>query len=270
MADDRAPVWPRPYFKAGELQTKIAFVCFGRAPLGEVELGLSRFGLPSAELAREVQMREHQRKSAAAYFQGWWSGSFGVIAARDLEGELALLTTSDVCFSLTFDGPDRADLAPAQTVWGLSRWLCTRGINVVLDIHAMRFRSRAEVEALDFAESDATRDVKIVLETDATRHGLHLMHTRGLCKFARPELMCFIEPSDAAVMGRAMNQIARTLMEGAVAEQIRLKVAGGIELRAAPGDEQALIKNLGLETAVTLRRSDGSAIAGVARGSGRA
>ncbi|HXK20901.1 MAG TPA: hypothetical protein VNG33_23985, partial [Polyangiaceae bacterium] len=167
-----------------------------------------------------------------------------MIAEQDLEAELPLLTTSDVCYTLSLELPDQADLAPAQSVWGLARWLCARGCSVVLDVHAFRFRTRADVDALRFSESDVQRDVKLVLETDPTRAGLHLMHTRGLCKFGRPELLCFIRPDDARVMGRVMNQIARTLMEGAAAAQIRLKVADGVELTTTPSSDRALIDSL--------------------------
>ena len=265
MADESVAAWPRPYFTASEQQTKIFFVCFGKAPLAELELSLSRFGLPSADLAGRVQLREHRRTAERAWFEGWWSASFGAIAERDLEQDLSLLTTSDVCYTLGLELADQADFAPLQSVWGLARWLCARGATVVLDVHAFRFRTRADVDALSFAESDVQRDVKLVLETEPTQDGLHLLHTRGLCKFARPELLCFIRPDDAGSMGRIMNQLARTMMEGASAAQLRLRVADGVELTTSPSAERALIESLGLEAAVTLGRSDGAALAGIGR-----
>jgi hypothetical protein len=265
MADEKVAAWPRPYFKASEQPTKVFFVCFGRAPLAELEISRGRFGLPSVELSQKVELGEHRRATSPAWFEGWWAGPFGVIAAQDLEEELPLLTTSDVCYTLGLELADQADLGPAQTIWGLSRWLCARGASVVLDVHAFRFRTRADMEALDFADSDVQRDVKLVLETDPTQGGLYLMHTRGLCKFARPELLCFIRPDDARVVGPVMNQIARTLMEGAAATQIRLKVADGVELTTAPANDQSLIASLGIEAAVTLGRSDGVALAGIGR-----
>lgn len=265
MADPQVVTWPRPYFKAGEQPTKVFFVCFGKEPLADVALDRGRFGLPSAELVRRVELREHRRASERPWFENWWAGAFGVIAEQDLADDLALLTTSDVCYTLSLQLEDQADLAPLQTVWGLSRWLCARGMAIVLDVHAFRFRTRAELDALVFEESDVQRDVKLVLESDATEQGLHLLHTRGLCKCARPELMCFIEPDDAAVMGRIVSQLARTLLEGALPHQIRLRVADGVELTTSPSDDRALLDSLGIEAAVTVRRSDGLALAGIAR-----
>lgn len=263
MAD--AVAWPRPYFKATAQNSKIFFVCFGRAPLQEVPLDRARFGLPDPEIARQVDLREHPRDQGREWYEGWWHGAFGVIAQQDLGEDLPLLLTSNVCYSIGLELPDRADLVPAQTVWALSRWLCARGASVVLDVHAFRYRTRAEVESLSFAEADVTRDVKIVLESEPTRDELHLMHTRGLCKFARPELMALIRPDDAGLLGRVLNQIARTLMEGATAEQIRLRVAEGVELRAGPVGDEALLGSLGLEAAVELRRGDGAELAGIGR-----
>jgi hypothetical protein len=265
MAEAEVLAWQRPYFKPTGQTTKIFFVCFGRAPFSEIKLDRQRFGLPDRELGKLVELREHSRAKGREWFEGWWHGSFGAIAQRDLAEDLALLTTSDVCYSLGLELADRADLAPAQTVWALARWLCARGASVVLDVHAFRFRTRADIEAMSFDEADVTRDVKIVLESDATRDDLHLLHTRGLCKFARPELMCLVRPADASLMGRLTNQVARALMEGASPAQIRLRVADGVELSTGPVVEPELIASLGIEAAVQLQRSDGAELSGISR-----
>jgi hypothetical protein len=215
MADAPVAAWPRPYFQATGQQTKIFFVCFGTGALADLPLSRSRYGLPESETLNLVDVREHQRAENPAWFEGWWSGSFGSIAARDLDADLPLLTTSDTCFTLGLELADQPDLSPQQCVWALARWLCDRGASVVLDVHAFHFRTRQELAQLDFTGADVARDVKLVLESDPARDGLHLMHTRGLCKFARPELLCFIEPSDASLVGRVLNQLARTMMEGA-------------------------------------------------------
>ena len=265
MADAGVTAWPRPYFQAGEQRTSIFFVCFGKAPLADVPLSKSRFGLPGSELAGQVDVREHRREASRQWFEDWWSGSFGVIASRDLGEDLPLLTTSDTCFTLKLDVPDQPDLAPVQTIWAMSRWLCARGASVVLDVHAFRYRTHAELEQLGFDSGDVLRDVKLVLESDATQDGLHLMHTRGLCKFARPELMCFIEPNDASLMGKVLNQLARTLMEGATSDKLRLRVSDGVDLIARPATDRALVESLGLESAVSLARVDGAPLAGLGR-----
>jgi hypothetical protein len=221
--------------------------------------------LPSRELLDRVELLEHQRAVTPAWFEGWWTAAFGAIARRDLGEQLATLTATDVCYTLALKLDDQPDLAPQQTIWGLSRWLCERGASIVLDVHAFHFRTRAEVSALSFGGSDVERDVKLVFENQPTEGGLHLLHTRGLCKFARPELLCYIHPDDVDVVGSAMNQVARTLMEGAAPAQIRLRVADGVELTTRPDAEPRLLESLGLLRAVTLARSDGAALAGIAR-----
>jgi hypothetical protein len=265
MADASVAAWPRPYFNASEQHTSIFFVCFGKAPLSDLQLSQSRFGLPGAELAGQVDLREHRRATSKQWFEDWWSSSFGVIAKQDLGDDLPLLTTSDICHTLKLDLPDQPDLAPIQTIWAMSRWLCARGASIVLDVHAFRYRTRAQVEELGFDAADVLRDVKLVLETDATQDGLHLMHTRGLCKFARPELMCFIDPNDASMMGRVLNQLARTLMEGASTERLRLRVSEGVELVTRAANDRSLVESLGLEAAVSLVRADGAPLAGIGR-----
>jgi hypothetical protein len=263
MADAAVPAWPRPYFHATEQQTKIFFVCFAKAPLTELPLSRARYGLPESEALNQIEVREHQRASSKAWFEGWWNGSFAAVAQRDLGEDLALLTTSDTCFTLGLELADQSDLSPQQSVWALARWFCERGAHVVLDVHAFHFRTRQEVERLDFAGSDVLRDIKLVLESEPTRDGLHLIHTRGLCKFARPELLCFVRPDDAALVGQAMNQLARSLMDGKRPGEIRLELAEGVELTATATDDARLIESLGLEAAVTLARTDGASLAGI-------
>lgn len=262
MAHQPPLPWPRPQFRASEQATKIFFVCFASGALADIELERARFGLPSAELLRSFQLAEHARAANSGWYEAWWGGAFGVMAARDLGDELPRLTQSQLCVSLGFEGADQPDLAPLQTAWGLARWLCERGAEIVLDVHAFRFRTRAQIEALSFAAADAERDVKIVFETEPTRDGLHLLHTRGLCKCARPELACFIRPSDAGAVGAIMDRLAQQLLEGAAWQELRESIAGRVELVTRRIDDPALLAGLGLEAAVMLTRSDGASLAG--------
>lgn len=263
MADDEVAAWPRPYFQASDGRTKVFFVCFAKAPLAHVELSRKRFGVPSEELSLKVDVREHQRAAVREWFENWWGGPFGVMAEQDLGPDLPLLTDSDVCYTLALDLGDQPDLTPLQTVWGLSRWLCARGASVVLDVHAFRFRTQVQLEALSFDGGDVERDVKLVFEKSPTRDGLHLLHTRGLCKFARPELLSFIQVDDVGVMGNALNQLAQLLMLGAAVPQARSRITPTLELTLAPSQEQSLIDSLGLESAVDVVRSDGAPLAGI-------
>jgi hypothetical protein len=265
MTDPGAPAWPRARYTATPQRTQIFFVCFSRAPLSQVALSRSRFGLPRPELFDQFDIREHQRSENPAWFEGWWSASFGFIARRELGRDLELLTASQRCVTLSLDAPDQADLAPIQTMWGLVRWLCERGCDVVLDVHAFHFRTRAAVESLTFDGPDLQRDVKLVFETNPTECGLHLMHTRGLCKFARPELLGYIRPDDVQALEPFMLEGARLLMEGATATELRLGASSDVELVTKPNPDATLIENLGLSAAVLLARSDGAPLAGIGR-----
>src|SRR5689334_21723233 len=264
MSEQDVAAWPRPHFEASEQRTSIVFVCFGKAPLAEVPLSRARFGLPGTELANQVKLGEHLRSAAKRWFENWWGEAFGAIAQRDLGEDMSLLTTSDVCYTLKLDLPDQPDLGALQTIWALSRWLCARGADVVLDVHTLRYRTRQDVEQLSFDTADVLRDVKLVFETDATQGDLHLFHTRGLCKFARPELMCFVRPDDATLVGRVLNQMAERMMEGASPQQLKIQV-GSAQLVTTSATDQPLIDSLGLQAAVSLVRADGAPLAGIGR-----
>jgi len=76
--------WPRPQFTSGGkgARTTITFVCFGKAPLADMDLSRSRFGLPDAQLLNHIDVREHQRAASGEWFENWWAGAFGVHAAQ--------------------------------------------------------------------------------------------------------------------------------------------------------------------------------------------
>jgi hypothetical protein len=265
MGDENVKVWARPRFELTEQPTELFFVCFAKAPLSELPLDRARYGLPKAACVDRIVVREHHRRGSAAWYEGWWAGSFGVVAARELGDDLPLLTASDTCFTIELTLPDQPDLAPAQSVWALSRWFCERGALVVLDVHAFTFRAKDEIALMGFDGPDVARDVKVVLENEPTRDGLHLLHTRGLCKFGRPELLCFVTPNDAPVAAAAQRSVAQSMIEGQSAARVRLKLTDELELITGPLHEPALLSGLGLQRAVELRRADGAPLSDLGR-----
>jgi hypothetical protein len=54
-------------------------------------------------------------------------------------------------------------------------------------------------------------------------------------------------------------------MEGALADQIRLRASEGVELVSALEPDRSLCDTLGLESAVLIERRDGGPLAGIGR-----
>lgn len=210
-----APLWTRDDMSPSDRRAQVLLVCFASGPLrDDVALEASVFGVPSKEAVGLVDVREHARSADPEWFDGWRSQSLRVVAEHDLEGDISALDAADRCFTLDVDLPDAPDLGYLQAAWALSRWLVARGASVVLDTQAARYWRGKELPAVGDG-FDIRDQVQVVFETDATQpDGSHVLHTRGLAKFARPDIVALCEPDDADMLAEIMGEIADALAHG--------------------------------------------------------
>ena len=76
---------------------------------------------------------------------------------------------------------------------------------------------RARVAALPADRPFALgHEIGIVAETDPTPGFGHAVHTRGMYRFARPDLITGVSAEDIEYTGRVLNHLAGLLAEGAV------------------------------------------------------
>jgi len=104
-----------------------------------------------------------------------------------------------------------ADLGHLQAAWAAAKWLCELGAGFVLDAHAIRWWSTQQVAKLDASRDfDVRNEISIVFETDATPGFGHVMHTRGLAKFGRPDLLLLgAELAEAEACRALLKRIGR-------------------------------------------------------------
>jgi hypothetical protein len=264
MPEAEVAAWPRSEYRPSCERTRICLVCFGVAPLSDVPLSRTRFGLPDRNLASQLDVREYARNAYPEWFAGWWSDALGVYARQDLGPAFERLMKCDLCQTLQLEVADTPDLTPLQTAWGMARWLCERGALFVLDVYACRFHERQLLLSYPLEALAVERELKLVFETEASEHGLHLLHTRGMCKFARQELLAYVRPEDAELAGALLNQCAQRLIAGALIEDLKLSIAEDTALVARPYENRPLLEALGLHSAALLARDDGQPLAGIA------
>jgi len=246
--------WPRPHFRPSGLRMKQSFICF--APSGGSELKFSSSEMPRGHLASLVDLRVHHRAEAREWFEGWWKGVFGVHAKRDLDEDYDQLVASEVCYRVTLELDDQPDLVSLQTSWAIVRALCRLGATIVLDVPALMFRPAAEILGWSCQEFDIVREVQLVFETegDAAHEGRHLLHSRGMVKFARPDLVAWIRPEDNPLMGGTTNAFARILAEGGLPKDMKSAAAKELGIEIGSFEDHALLEQVGLETAIELRQ----------------
>lgn len=190
-------------------------VSFGSGPLTEgVTLSLSRFGVPSAELIEDLDVRTIARADDPGWFDSWRQGALRAIAVDDLGEQMDELDQADHAHVIVAEPEDPDDLGYLQAAWGMARYLVARGATVVLDVHAMTFHPAAGLPEAG-GELDVTGEVRLVFEGGTGgAGGAHALHTRGLRKFGAPDLVALCGRSDAALVGDVLSQLADVVARG--------------------------------------------------------
>src|SRR3990167_4391711 len=86
--------WPRTGFQAGGGRDVFQLFCFSSGPLkADVPMSASRFGLPSPEAMKLVEVRELTREMDSAWFDGFRSGSLRALATQAL-GDVSALDSA--------------------------------------------------------------------------------------------------------------------------------------------------------------------------------
>lgn len=213
-------VWTRPKFEAAggeEGEAEVAFFAFSRGPLPEdVPFSMSRFGAPSREAAAELDVSTIERAADPAWFDEWRSGDLRKLAERDL-GDLGELDAADQVHVVRITVSEPRDLVHLQTAWAAAKWLAERGASVVLDAHASRWWTKEEIGDLAADRGLSMGDeVVIVAESDESPGFGYAIHTRGMRKFGRRDVvMAATEPNDPAI-GTIVRQLALTQALGGV------------------------------------------------------
>ncbi len=231
------PPWQRSAFQPGGAANVFQLFCFSSGALKpdtEVPMSAGRYGLPSPEAMRFVEVRELTREMDSAWFDGFRSGSLRNIAAQAL-GDVSPLDAATQLTAVLINRPDGAELTHLQAGWAVAQWLVARGVSVVLDAQTNRFWKGEDV-----ADWPATRpftlstDVNVVVEAEPTAPTATI-HTRGLQKFGRPDLVVRDVPGSRwdAVAG-LVRALAGQLADGVVLKAGDLVTIGANTVKLSP------------------------------------
>jgi hypothetical protein len=194
---------------------QVVLFAFGSGALADdVELSLARFGAPSAQSLETCSVRTIARGADRAWFDAWRKGSLRSIAEKDLSGDLALLDAADHVHVIASEPGPVADLVYLQAAWALARYVVARGASIVLDAHAMSFKTSTTLQPAG-EPLDVRREVNVIYETDSTRPDhAHALHTRGLRKFGAPDLVALCTDADVALVAHSVTELADTVARG--------------------------------------------------------
>lgn len=227
--------WERPYHEPQGRLATVMFFAFADGPLDlSSKISRSRFGLPSGFDLASVDVRQHLRNEAPEWFDGFFTPEMLSMSRRDLaglNGEHADWTTA---YSLRLQVSEPPNLAYLQGCWGFMAWICASGAKVVLDEHAVRWYGGEQVAQLDpLRPFDIGNEISVVFETDVTPGFGHVIHTRGLAKFGRPDLLLKgAERADAQAGGVLLKGLAQRAALGAAFRENQTVGPNGLAPRA--------------------------------------
>jgi hypothetical protein len=209
--------WSRPAYRNTGQRAVIMLVAFAdRDVLGPSPSLELRGVVPASAPTLGLDIRSHQRAADPDWFDGWRTGALRTIAEGQLV-DLERLDRATHCSSVRVELDDPADLTHLQLAWAVATWLAKAGCFAVLDGYAINWLPGSAVAALPPDRPFAVqKEISLVAETEPTPGFGHAVHTRGMIKFARPDLIAGVPAERIENTGRILNHLARMLADGHV------------------------------------------------------
>jgi hypothetical protein len=227
--DLRVEPWQRPAHRPTGREAAVLLVAF--TP-GEVltELNLAAV-TPANAPVDALAVRLHRHEDNPEWMDAFRTGPLRDLAARELP-DLRPIDKATCCYSIQVRVPDPADLTHLQLAWAVAARVSRAGAVAVFDAFAHDWSLPEQVAALDpHRPFDILREISVIAESEPTPGFGHPVHTRGMVKFGRPDLIMGVPEDRIGDAASVLNQLATMLAEGHV-------LAAGHHLRI--NDEETL------------------------------
>ncbi|GAA1825815.1 hypothetical protein GCM10009682_51930 [Luedemannella flava] len=212
--DATTAVWPRLNYQRTARRAVVRLLAFAPGPLPDLSINPGEYGLPAGDHLAALTVTAHDDPGQ---LDQWRAGAWRAGAEQDLV-DARRLDAATHCVTIEADLPDPADLGHLQAAWALAQGLVAHGAFAVLDAHAGRWVDAALLETWPPERPfDLDEEVNVVLRTDGTDGFGHVLFTRGMAKFARPDIVAVVRPGMARMVNRVVRQLAGMLAEGGTA-----------------------------------------------------
>jgi hypothetical protein len=209
--------WTRPAFQpTGATATAMLVVFADDDVLGAAPDLQLKGAVPAGSPVAALDLRGHHHADRPEWMDGWRGGAVRTIAERDL-GDLGRLDDAKCCYSVTVTVDDPRDLTHLQLAWAVAAALARQGAFAVLDVHAVTWLPGPAVADLPADRPFVVqREVSLTAETTPAPGFGHPVHTRGMVKFGRPDLVAGVAADGIEHTAQVLNHLARMLAEGHV------------------------------------------------------
>ncbi|MEU4154883.1 hypothetical protein [Actinoplanes sp. NPDC026670] len=224
--DSRVEPWSRPAHRPSGPSNREAAVLLVVCADDEVLTGLDLTGVvPAGAPVDALDVRLHRHSENPEWVDGFRSGPLRDLAARELP-DLRLIDDATCCYSIQVRRPDPADLTHLQLAWAVAAAASRAGATAVLDVIAHDWSLASSIAALDpHRPFTVLREISVVAESEETPGFGHAVHTRGMLKFGRPDLVMGVPQDGIGDAAQILNHLAGMLAEGHVlspGQQLRI------------------------------------------------
>jgi hypothetical protein len=206
-----------------------------------------RDAVPREAPVDALDFRVHRYADSPDWFDGWRTDALLNTAARGLD-DLGRLKAASCCYSITVTAEDPADLTHLQLAWAVASMVAKAGAFATFDAYAVNWLPGPAVASLSpHRPFTIQQEVSLMGENEPTAGFGHAVHTRGMIKFGRPDLVTGVPADQIEQTGRILNHLARMLAEGDVLEPgQRIHVDGAQTLTVTPYTPDATTPELNL------------------------
>jgi hypothetical protein len=236
--DLRVAPWERPAHRPTGREAAVLLVAFAPGEvLTELDLGAV---IPQSAPVDALAVRLHRYEDGPEWVDGFRTGPLRDLAARELP-DLRIIDEATCCYSIQVRVPDPTDLTHLQLAWAVASAVSRAGAVAVLDAFAHDWSPAEPIAALDpHRPFSVLREISVVAESESTPGFGHPVHTRGMMKFGRPELIMGVPQDEIGDAASVLNGLATMLAEGHVltpGQQLRIDDEKTLAVtRYTPGD----------------------------------
>jgi tryptophan synthase alpha chain len=177
--------WPRPAFQPTGNKALVWYQIYGHFP-DTVDISRGKYrcaGVPAGISLEHYWRTEHESVVTAFLRQPY----FAAALQRELPSLAGGVDSAPECTVIRGEVPDAANLDYLRDVVGLVAWFLDNGGLAVLDPQTLQWYGRDKWHAEIFERNEPAARQHVVILVSQDKDGLWL-HTRGMRKFARPDL----------------------------------------------------------------------------------
>jgi hypothetical protein len=208
------PSWPRPAFQPTGNKALVWYQIYGHFPdTVDISRGKYRCGGVPAGIMLEHYFRADHEDTVTGFLKHPF---FAAALKRELPGLAGGVDSAPECTIIRGEVPDTANLDYLRDVVGLVAWFLDNGGLAVLDPQTLQWYGHEKWRGELFEPGGPAARHHVVILVSEDKDGLWL-HTRGMRKFARPDVSIHSVPAsqrDAAI--ELLNRLVELQASGQI------------------------------------------------------